>query len=109
MRENISLLQKAGNSAAESVHSGAKSHALVPISTAVIPIANQAAQKEHDMLMLKRLNYLRNSLENHNSRETTQHLRDLAERRRDERIMELWKSDLEKPSVYELVHKMKKA
>lgn len=58
--------------------------------------------------MLKRLNYLRNSLENHNSRETTQHLRELAERRRDERIMELWKSDLEKPSVYELVHKMKK-
>ena len=58
--------------------------------------------------MLKRLNYLRNSLENHNSRETTEHLRNVAERRRDERIMELWKSDLEKPSVYEMVHKMKK-
>jgi hypothetical protein len=30
-------------------------------------------------------------------------LRDEAEKRRDERIMELWKSDLEKPSVYDLV------
>lgn len=61
------------------------------------------------MMMLKRLNYLRNSLENHDSRETTTHLRNMAEQRRDERIMELWKSDLEKPSVYELVHNMKKS
>jgi hypothetical protein len=60
------------------------------------------------MMMLKRLNYLRNSLENHDSRETTTHLRDEAERKRDERIMELWKTDLEKPSVYELVHQMKR-
>lgn len=59
-------------------------------------------------MMIKRLNYLRNSLETHNSRETTQHLRDEAEKRRDERIMELWKNDLEKPSVYDLVSKMKK-
>ena len=58
--------------------------------------------------MIKRLNYLKNSLETHNSRETTQHLRDEAEKRRDERIMELWKNDLEKPSVYDLVSKMKK-
>jgi hypothetical protein len=35
-------------------------------------------------------------------------LRDEAEKRRDERIMELWKNDLEKPSVYDLVSKMKK-
>ena len=59
-------------------------------------------------MMLKRLNYLRNALENHNSKETTLHLREHAEKKRDERIMELWKNDLEKPSVYELVQKMKR-
>ena len=63
--------------------------------------------KEENMLMLKRLNYLRNALENHNAKETTAHLRDVAEKRRDERIMELWKSDLEKPSVGELVDQMR--
>jgi len=57
--------------------------------------------------MLKRLNFLRNSLENHNPRETTQYLREMALKRRDERILELWKSDLEKPSVYEMVQQMK--
>lgn len=59
-------------------------------------------------MMIKRLNYLKNSLETHNSRETTQHLREEAEKRRDERIMELWKNDLEKPSVYDLISKMRK-
>ena len=59
------------------------------------------------MLMLKRLNYLRNALENHNSRETTSYLREIAERKRDDRLLELWKNDLEKPSVYELVHKLR--
>jgi len=54
-------------------------------------------------MMLKRLNFLRNSLENHNPRETTQYLRENALKRRDERILELWKNDLEKPSVYEMV------
>jgi hypothetical protein len=58
-------------------------------------------------MMLKRLNYLRNSLENHNPRETTVHLRDVATKRRDERILELWKTDLEKPSVYDMVVSMK--
>ena len=57
--------------------------------------------------MLKRLNYLINALENHNSRETTAYLREIAERKRDDRLLELWKNDLEKPSVYELVHKLR--
>lgn len=51
--------------------------------------------------MLKRLNYLRNSLETHDSRETTQHLRQQADRKKEERMLELWKNDLEKPSIYE--------
>jgi hypothetical protein len=54
-------------------------------------------------MILKRLNFLRNSLESHNPRETTNHLREQAIKRRDERILELWKNDLEKPSVYEMV------
>ena len=58
-------------------------------------------------MMLKRLNFLRNSLSSHNPRETTQYLRDHANKIRDERILELWKIDQEKPSVYELVQKMK--
>jgi len=40
--------------------------------------------------MLKRLNFLRNSLESNNPRETTQHLREDATKRRDQRILELW-------------------
>jgi len=59
------------------------------------------------MMMLKRLNYLRNALENYNTKETTTHLRDNAERKKEERLMELWKNEIEKPSVAELVGKMK--
>lgn len=59
-------------------------------------------------MMLKRLNFLRNSLQAHNPRETTQHNREQNLRKRDERILELWKLDQEKPSVYELVQNMKK-
>ncbi len=71
--------------------------------------AGKAAQgsQQNDLMMLKRLNFLRNSLENHNPRETTQYLRENALKRRDERILELWKNDLEKPSVYEMVQQMK--
>lgn len=58
-------------------------------------------------MMLKRLNFLRNSLDSHNPKETTQYLRDQAAKRKDERILELWKNDLEKPSVYELVQQMR--
>lgn len=57
--------------------------------------------------MLKRLNYLRNALENYNSKETTAHLRDHAEKKKEERLMELWRNELEKPSVEQLVHQMK--
>ena len=53
--------------------------------------------------MLKRLNYLRNSLEAYDSRETTHHLREQADKKKEERMLELWKNDLEKPSIYEQV------
>lgn len=58
--------------------------------------------------MLKRLTFLRNSLESHDPNQTTQHLRDDGVKKRDERILELWKNDLEKPSVYEMVQNLKK-
>jgi hypothetical protein len=61
-----------------------------------------------DIMMLKRLNFLRNQLQTHNPRETTQYNRELAEQQRNERILELWKLDQEKPSVYELVQNMRK-
>lgn len=56
-------------------------------------------QNNSEMMMLKRLNYLRNALENYNSKETTAHLRDHAEKKKEERLMELWRYELEKPSV----------
>lgn len=59
------------------------------------------------MMMLKRLNYLRNALENYNSKETTAHLRDHAEKKKEERLMELWRNELEKPSVEQMVMKLK--
>ena len=59
-------------------------------------------------MMLKRLTFLRNSLESHDPNQTTQHLREDASKKRDERILELWKTDLEKPSVYEMANNLKK-
>ena len=38
--------------------------------------SNSVNQGTTDIMMLKRLNFLRNSLEGHNPRETTQHLRE---------------------------------
>ena len=57
--------------------------------------------------MLKRLNYLRNALENYNSKETTAHLREHAEKKKEERLMELWRNELDKPSVEQMVHRLR--
>lgn len=61
----------------------------------------------NEYMMLKRLNFLRNTLNNHSTIQTTQYSREMANTIRDERILELWKSDQEKPSVYEIVQGMK--
>ena len=45
------------------------------------------------MMMLKRLNFLRNTLQTHNAKETTAFNRDHAAKLKDERILELWKTD----------------
>ena len=56
--------------------------------------------------MMKRLNFLRNSLDSHNPHETTLRMRDNAQKKRDERIMELWRKDQMQPSVETLISKM---
>jgi len=49
--------------------------------------------KSMELRIIKRLHFLRNSLESHNPRETTVRLRQNAARKRDERILELWRKD----------------
>jgi len=46
-----------------------------------------------EIMMMKRMSYLQNSLEGHNSRQTTENLREKAAEKRDERILELWAKD----------------
>ena len=55
---------------------------------------------------MKRLNFLRNSLDSHNPHETTLRMRDNAMKKRDERILDLWRKDQMQPSVKTLVNKM---
>jgi hypothetical protein len=45
--------------------------------------------------MLKRLNFLKTSLDGHSPKETTNALRIKSIKKRDERIMEIWKKELE--------------
>jgi hypothetical protein len=66
-----------------------------------------ATASNNDYMMLKRLNFLRNTLNGHHTKQTTQFSREKANNIRDERILDLWKQDQEKPSVYEIVQSMK--
>lgn len=52
-----------------------------------------------EFMMMKRLNFLRSSLDSHNPHETTIRMRDIASKRRDERILELWRKDQMRPTV----------
>jgi len=42
---------------------------------------------------MKRMNHIRNTLEMHNPKEHAQKIRSDAAKRRDERILELWRKD----------------
>ena len=53
--------------------------------------------------MMKRMNFIRNSLETHDPKETTAHVRQEANKRRDERVLQLWKKDLEAPKVADII------
>ena len=61
--------------------------------------------KTIEFMMMKRLHFLRNSLDSHNPQETTLRMRDNAARKRDERILELWNRDKAQPPVEELVRR----
>lgn len=60
-------------------------------------------QRTNDILMLKRLNFLKTSLDGHSPKETTNALRLKAIKKRDERILEIWRKELEQPSVKEII------
>lgn len=62
--------------------------------------------KSMEFMMMKRLNFLRNSLDSHNPHDTTIRMRDNAAKRRDERILELWRKDQMMPSVETLISKL---
>ena len=47
------------------------------------------------MLLLKRLSFLKTSLEGHSPRETTEVFRAKASKKRDERIIEIWKNEID--------------
>ncbi len=56
---------------------------------------------------MKRMNFIRNSLETHDPRDTTAHIRQEANKKRDERVLELWKKDLEAPKVSDIISKFR--
>jgi hypothetical protein len=60
-----------------------------------------------EVIMMKRMNFIRNSLETHDPRDTTAHIRQEANKKRDERVLELWKKDLEAPKVSDIISKFR--
>lgn len=61
--------------------------------------SNESISNGIEFMMLKRLNFLRNSLDGHDPEQTTAKLRKFATKMRDERIKELWKNELNAPTV----------
>lgn len=57
--------------------------------------------------MMKRMSFIRNSLETHDPRDTLAHMRQEAKKKRDERVLELWKKDMEAPKVNDIIEKFK--
>jgi hypothetical protein len=53
--------------------------------------------------MLKRLNFLKTSLDGHSPKETTSANRLRSLKKRDKRLYETWKKELEQPSVQEIL------
>ena len=56
---------------------------------------------------MKRMNYIRNNLDMSNPREVTHQIRQEAKKKRDERILELWKKDSEYPNIGDLIQSLK--
>jgi hypothetical protein len=60
-----------------------------------------------EVMMMKRMNYIRSTIDGHDPREVTSKIRLEATRKRDERIFEIWKKDQEQPKISELVANMR--
>ena len=60
-------------------------------------------ERSMEFMMMKRLHFLKNSVDIHNPHETTLRMRDNAMKCRDERILELWKREKNKVDVEVLV------
>ena len=59
--------------------------------------------KTIEFMMMKRLHFLRNSLDSHDPQETTLRMREDANKKRDERIFEHWNRDRMQPHVEDIV------
>jgi hypothetical protein len=46
-----------------------------------------------EVMMMKRMNYIRSTIDGHDPREVTSKIRLEASKKRDERIFEIWKKD----------------
>jgi hypothetical protein len=45
-------------------------------------------------MMVKRMNYIRNTLDQHDPREATEIIRTTASKKKEHRIIDLWKEDM---------------
>ena len=61
-----------------------------------------------DIMMVKRMNYIRNTLDQHDPREVTDGIRRTANKKKEQRLLDLWREDASQPAVSEIVMKMKK-
>ena len=59
-----------------------------------------------DLMLMKRMSYIRSSLDEHDPRLSTAKSREDAVKKKEERIMEIWKEEYEKPKVAEVIQKL---
>ena len=59
-------------------------------------------------MMVKRMNYIRNTLDQHDPHAATEIIRKTANKKKEHRIIELWKEDMSQPKVGDLIKKMQK-
>lgn len=69
--------------------------------------SKKAPDSTMEVMMMKRMNYIRNNLDLSNPREVTNQIRLEAKKKRDERILELWKKDAEYPNIGDLIQNLK--
>jgi len=70
-------------------------------------MSNKKVDQSMEVMMMKRMNYIRNNLDLSNPREITSKIRQDAKQKRDERILELWKKDQEYPNIGDLIQNLK--